>query len=358
MFKLSFLKRAFDLSLDGRPGVKWNPPVGAVLVLNNEIVSEGYHSVFGGDHAEVTAINNFSGDLSKCDLYVTLEPCCFEGKTPACTDLIIKSGIKNVYIGVLDPNPLVSGNGVKVLTNAGVNVEVLQQNDLCDEIHNSIQYFKNLINDKPYITLKAAVSLDGKITDNSSCSKWITSMDSRVDANYERSCYDCVIVGSGTVISDNCNLGSNDFKDPFRVIIDNDLSTDPFSNVYRDDNYLIACSDSSDVKPGFRMHNLVKLGNKRVNIPKLVEFLFYTGKKKIFIEGGSAVFGSFYDSFLEGDIEISELLFYYSPILIGGFNSKSVIGGNGLKNLDFSKKFLLTDTKKIGDDFKLRYLIR
>ncbi len=201
--------RAIELAQQGLGFTSPNPPVGALLVSNNKIISEGFHKQAGCAHAEVEALKNINtynyDDLS---LYVTLEPCSHYGKTPPCLKLILKSNIKKIYIGIKDPNPKVNGKSISSLKNHGIKVEVLpSKSNLSKKIRTIMKFFlKSCVNDLPYVTLKAGTSLDSKIATSRRESKWITNKTSRENSRMIRSQYDAIVIGSGTVIADNPSL--------------------------------------------------------------------------------------------------------------------------------------------------------
>ncbi|MEF3255577.1 MAG: bifunctional diaminohydroxyphosphoribosylaminopyrimidine deaminase/5-amino-6-(5-phosphoribosylamino)uracil reductase RibD, partial [Deferribacterales bacterium] len=207
---LIVMQEAVQLALMGKGYTMTNPTVGAVIVKNGEIIGRGYHTGFGMPHAEVEALKDCSEDPKGADLYVTLEPCSSYGKTPPCTEAIIKAGIKRVFIGVVDPNPQNSGKGIEKLLDAGIEVFLGYAEDLCAEIIED--FAKYIYTGKPYITLKAAASIDGKIATVDGDSKWISNESSRIYVQYMRSVSDAILVGINTVESDNPLLNVRSFK--------------------------------------------------------------------------------------------------------------------------------------------------
>ena len=234
-----YMKRCIKLAQKAAGNTSPNPMVGAIILDKNlNFVSEGYHKKYGEAHAEVNAINNALKkgiDLSGGTIIVTLEPCSHYGKTPPCADLIIKSGIKTVVVGCLDPNPKVSGNGIKKCKDANLNVitNVLQKE--CEEL-NEI-FFKNQTKKRPFITIKTATTLDGKIATKTGSSKWITGEKARKKVQKLRHQYDAILTSSSTIITDNpsltCRLKNG--KNPIRIILDTNLKTSPNSKVYTND---------------------------------------------------------------------------------------------------------------------------
>ncbi len=198
-----------------------NPLVGSVIVKNGKIIGKGYHKEFGKPHAEVDAIKNSSESVENADLYVNLEPCSHYGKTPPCADLIIKKKIKNVYIGMLDPNPVVAGKGVTKLKESGINVVTGILENQCKELNEV--FTKLILNKSSFITLKIAATLDGKIAEKNGFSKWITSEKSRKLVHKFRKFSNGILIGANTLKKDNpfLNVRSNEkvLKEPYKIII-------------------------------------------------------------------------------------------------------------------------------------------
>jgi len=370
---LNLMQRAYELAKNGEGFTSPNPCVGALIEKGGIVVAEGWHKVAGGHHAEVNAINELmkksfvtSVDIDKtlfqnATLYVTLEPCCFHGKTPACTDLLLKAGFKKVFIGIKDPNKKVNGKGIKILKKYGVEVEVLGDKILSEKLRELNQPFMKFVKTgMSYVTLKAGVSLDGKIATAKGESKWITSEISRIDAKKNRSKCDAVIVGGGTVKKDNPELSTTPKyknKKLLRVIIDQNLSVSLDSKVFRDENVFVACSDlaSKKRKEEFKKNGIKfkSFGEKEISIKKLLQYLGFLGILSVFVEGGSFTFGKFHDAFLKEKNLLDKIIFYMAPKIIGGNNSLPVVGGDGigkLKNVMSLKNFI---SEKSGDDIKV-----
>ena len=218
------MRRAIELAKKGGGYVHPNPLVGCVVVKDGEIISEGYHEKYGEFHAERNALLHCQSETNGASLYVTLEPCCHYGKTPPCTEIIIEKGVKKVFVGILDPNPLVAGKGVKILQDAGIEVEV----GLCEnEIRELNKVFLKYITTKrPYVIMKTAMTLDGKIAAFTGDSRWVTNEESRKMVHQLRSEMAAVIVGIGTVLADdpmlNVRLEGNPHQ-PIRIVVDSNL---------------------------------------------------------------------------------------------------------------------------------------
>ncbi len=202
-----------------------NPLVGAVIIKERKIIGQGWHERYGGGHAERNALSNCRESPKGATMYVTLEPCCHQGKTPPCTDAIIQNGIKKVVIGCLDPNSMVSGKGVTLLREAGVEVVIGVLEDKCIELNEV--FFHYIQTKTPYVVMKYAMTMDGKIATTSGKSKWITGINARENVHRSRNQYSSIMVGVGTVIADNpsltCRIDGG--RNPIRIICDTNLNT-------------------------------------------------------------------------------------------------------------------------------------
>lgn len=325
-----YLKECIKLALKGEKYVSPNPMAGCIIVKKNKIIGKGYHKKFGGAHAEVNAIKDAlkkGYDLKGSSLYVNLEPCSFYGKTPPCTDLIISGKIKNVFIGIKDPNPLVNGKGIKKLKSAGINVKY---NILKNESAELNKYFIKSVKQRiPYISLKVAQSLDGKIALKNFSSKWITNRISREYVKSLRSNYDAVLIGHNTAVKDNPSLlpDIRDGKIPFRIILTDKPGKLPpnlklLSDSYSENTILI----TSDI-------------NKKSFI-KFLKYLHTLNISKILIEGGAFVFSKFLEYNLFDDL----YLFTADKIIGKGISSFGCFEISSLKKsvplkLEYSKRF-------------------
>lgn len=360
------MKRALVLAEKGAGFTSPNPCVGAVIVKNGEIIGEGWHKKAGDAHAEIEAIKSVkdSEKLKGADLYVTLEPCCHFGKTPPCTSAIIGTGIKRVFVGMEDPFKKVNGKGIEILKKAGVKVEVLGKNrQLYAEIrHLNKAFIKWAKTGFPYLTLKAGMSLDGKITFNNGQSKWITGEKARNDAKLERSRCDCVVVGANTVAKDNPELGTVGIyrrKRILRVIIDGHLKLSVDQKIFRDNNVFVACTDLAKQKDKKRFEKakveFKSFGKDSVSVEKLLKFLAQEKNiTSVFVEGGSNTHGAFYDAYLKNKNILDRVMFYIAPMVIGGKKSLPVIAGNGLNKLMTGRKFSETRVDVVGNDWKFQ----
>lgn len=356
----SYIKLAIEIAKKGSGFVSPNPLVGAVIVKEDKIIGAGYHERFGSSHAEVNAINNSTQDVEGSTLYVNLEPCSHFGKTPPCADLIISKKIAKVVIGTLDVNPLVSLNGVKKLKSAGVSVKVGVLEKECIELNRF--FFKAVIQKIPYITLKSAQTIDGKIADLKGNSKWITSYESRKFVHTLRSQYDAVLVGSGTVKKDDPNLTvrMSEGRSPIRIILDSSLSLKTTYKVFQKNSgkrvFLIAGESASDKKE--KIKKFQKQGvtlifikeNKfgRINIKSALSELYNLGINSILVEGGSEIFSSFIKENL-----FDEFYSFISPKILG--NGLNVFGDVGIRSIENAMKLKVYSYEKFENDILIIY---
>jgi diaminohydroxyphosphoribosylaminopyrimidine deaminase/5-amino-6-(5-phosphoribosylamino)uracil reductase len=307
----SYIKLAIEIAKKGAGRVSPNPMVGSVVVKNDRILGAGFHEKFGGKHAEVNAIEKARGNIEGATLFTNLEPCIHHGKTPPCVDLIISRKIKRVVIGTLDMNPLVSGKGVKKLKTAGIDVKVGVQEKECIELNKF--FFKYITKRLPYVSLKAAQTIDAKIADKLGESAWISSVPSRKYVHSLRAKYDAVLVGMGTVEKDDPKLTVRlaEGRNPKRVILDANLkiklSHKVFVNNY--DKNLIIIASKKSINKKRRINKLNSLGatvlyakeesGDRVNLKSVLRELYKVGIASVLVEGGNEVFTSFIKENLE-----------------------------------------------------------
>jgi diaminohydroxyphosphoribosylaminopyrimidine deaminase/5-amino-6-(5-phosphoribosylamino)uracil reductase len=348
-----YLNRCFELAAKGTGTVTPNPLVGAVLVKNGKVIGEGYHKKYGDVHAEVDALNNSRGDASEATLYCNLEPCCHTNKqTPPCVPLIIKNGIKKVVISNLDPNPNVSGEGVIQLQQAGIEVVIDQLKNEGKELNKF--YFKHTTSNFPYITLKIAQSMDGKISKLKNEQSWLTGEESNRFVHQQRAAYDAVLVGANTVAVDDpqLNIRNVEGRNPKRIILDGKLTIYLNTAILSADdieNTWILTGKNADkdkinqiTEKCARVIQFNTDENEQIN---LMDILNKLGKEKItslFVEGGSNIFSQFIDANYFDEIIILE-----APITLGkGVNGIPVSSLHHLKKIS---------SEKIGKDLKSVY---
>ncbi len=347
-----YMRKCLSLAKKGAGKTAPNPMVGAVILDKNlKFVSEGYHKKYGEAHAEVNAINAAkakNSDIKDGTIIISLEPCSHFGKTPPCADLIIKSGLKTVVAGCLDPNKKVSGQGIKKCTEAGIKTVVGIMEEDCKKLNEV--FFKNQTQNLPFIAIKTAATLDGKVATKTGSSKWITGEKSRQYVQKLRNNYDAILTSSSTIIADNPSLNCRmrNGKNPIRIVIDSKLKTNPKSKVYNNDGtkVIIATTikDNKKYPPNVEIITFKK-SNDHVNLTKLVETLYQIGINSILIEAGGKLNGAFFKENL-----VDKLILFSAPKIIGDNNAKSFIEGFDIKEINETKKLKLISVKRIGED--------
>ena len=348
-----YISQCFKVARKGLGHVSPNPLVGALLVKNGKIISRGYHKKYGAEHAEVNAIKNATENVAGATLYCNLEPCCHTNKqTPPCVPLIVKSKIKKVVISNLDPNKEVNGKGVKQLRNAGIEVltGILEK----EGIDLNKFYFKSVREKLPFVTLKIAQSLDGKISEAKNKQTWLTGIESIKFVHRLRSEYDAVLVGANTIKVDNPLLTVRKVKgrNPIRIVIDGKFSIPLNSKVLNNnepDKTWIFTSQKSNQKKlkqienkGVKVFSVKRSADKKINLNSVLKILTKNKITSVLVEGGQEIFSQFFSQKL-----FDELIVLQSPKILGkglsGFNSTQ------LKNLP------LIETNRLGQDTKLVY---
>ena len=348
---IKYIKRCFALAMKGQGTVSPNPIVGAVIVKNGKVIGEGWHNKYGQAHAEVNAFNSAKEDVSGGVLYVNLEPCCHTNKnTSPCVPLIISKKIKRVIISNADPNPAVSGKGVQQLRNAGIEVIT----GVCSEEGNELNrfFFNYMRTGLPYVILKIAQSMDGRIGFNNTVQTWLTGEESRKFVHQMRSQCDAVLVGANTIKVDDPQLNVRDVKgrNPLKIIIDGKLSVTAKSKIFQQnsmDRTIIFTSDNSDSKKIKSLENdnteVIQIKSKQNGLLDVQEILKILGKRKIislFIEGGPSIFSQFLEENL-----FDEIVILQAPVILGtGINAFT----KEYKNRLFVKKI-----ESLGKDIKI-----
>jgi diaminohydroxyphosphoribosylaminopyrimidine deaminase/5-amino-6-(5-phosphoribosylamino)uracil reductase len=348
-----WMRRALRLAEKGRGRTSPNPMVGAVLVKNGKLIAEGFHAKAGGAHAEVVAIERARNEAADSTLYLNLEPCTHVGKTPPCAPLVVQAGIKRAVIGMKDPNPLVQGRGVEILQHSGIEVTLGVLEEECLRLNEAFSKYIN--NKEPFVILKVATTLDGRIATREGESKWISNEDSRRVVYRLRDGVDGVIVGIGTVLKDDPRLTARIPKgrDPYRVILDSSLRIPEDAQVLHEpfSKTIIAATEKVPVDKMERLHKrgvqVLQLDSDkgRVNLVSLLRHLGEMGMMSLLVEGGSQVNGSFLDQGL-----IDKILFFLGPKLLGDPQALGIFGGKGSSDLQRAVSLRDLRTKKIGED--------
>ncbi|OAG26950.1 bifunctional diaminohydroxyphosphoribosylaminopyrimidine deaminase/5-amino-6-(5-phosphoribosylamino)uracil reductase RibD [Thermodesulfatator autotrophicus] len=333
-----------------------NPPVGAVIVKNGEIISKGYHRQAGTPHAEIHALREAGNKAKGATIYVTLEPCNHHGKTPPCTQAILKAGIKRVVIGVRDPNPKAQG-GAEFLKNQGLEVITGVLAEECAEL---CRFFLKSVRKKlPWVLAKAAMSLDGRIATRRGDSKWITGERARSYGHKLRTLCDAILVGKNTVLKDDplltCRLRRG--KNPVRIILDSKLSLPVERKIFqnKDAQTIVACTEDAPLDKEKKLkENSVTVWrlpekNGQVDLKALLRKALEHYILSILVEGGAEVHGSFFEQKL-----VDEVAFFYGPYVIGGATAPCAVGGKGPAKLEEASKLPQLSLKKLGDSFLIK----
>ena len=349
-----YMRLAMQLAGNAIGRTSPNPLVGAVIVKDNRVVGCGWHRKAGTPHAEVHALNQ-AGELAQgADVYVTLEPCAHYGKTPPCAKALVEAKVKNVYGGLLDVNPKVAGKGFKILEDAGIHVEY---GFLQDELRKQNEvFFKWIEHKKPFIVLKAAMTLDGKIATATGQSKWITNETSRAYGYKLRDIYDGIMVGINTVIEDNPMLTArvDGGKNPIRIVVDSSLRIDINANVVQDKSAktIVATTDKADKDKILKLQAqdvdvivVDKDENDKVDIEKLLDILGQQNICSILVEGGATLNGSFVAKKL-----VDKVYFFIAPKIIGGKEAKTPVAGTGILNLQEALALKDIQIEKLEED--------
>ncbi len=331
---INYMNLALALAKRAVGNVSPNPAVGCVIVKNNQIISVGITAPGGRPHAETIAIEKAGDNARGATAYVTLEPCCHIGKTSPCTDALIAAGIKRVVIATIDEFHKVNGGGIKQLKEAGIEVLL----GVCEEESQRINagFFSVHRNNRPYITVKIATSLDGKIATKTGDSKWITGDIARRYAHLLRAQNDAIIVGSGTVIGDNpeltCRLPGLEKESPIRVILQGKRKISPDCKLLK----------SSENVPVWQFE--AEDSNGQVNLAKMLQMLAEKGMTRVLVEGGQKILQSFLEQKL-----IDELVWIRAPIIVGN-DGIAAISGLGIEEITSTINPGKVVSRKLGND--------
>ena len=360
MNDIFYMKRVLQLAKKGIGKVSPNPLVGSLIVKNKQILSEGYHGYFGGPHAEVNAISKLHArQCHDSTLYVNLEPCCHYGKTPPCTDLIIKSKLRRIVIGTMDPNPLVQGKGIEMLKKSGIEVTTEILKDCCQSLN--APYFKYINQKKPYITLKIAQTIDGKIATDRCHSRWITSESSRRFVHRLRKENDAVLVGANTIVVDDPELTVHMVrgKSPKRIILDRSLDIPFEARVFHHPdphNTIIVTTPKAPFKKikrlkemGISIWSIKNNTSGSIHFPSLWKKMIQEGIISVLVEGGKEAFTSFLRTG-----EVDRVIVFIAPKFFG--NGLSAIGDLGIHTPDKALHFKKMNWIRKGSDMMLEGL--
>ena len=357
--KEEYMRRVLELARKGEGHTSPNPMVGCVVVKDGRIISEGYHEKYGEFHAERNALIRCTEDTAGADLYVTLEPCCHQGKTPPCTDIIIEKKIARVFVGSMDSNPLVAGKGVQILRDHGIYVETGILDAECRKLNEVFYHY--IATKTPFVVMKYAMTLDGKIACATGDSKWVTGEIARTQVHRMRGRYRGIMVGIGTVLADdpmlNCRVEGG--VDPVRIICDSNLHIPTESQIVKtasDIETIVACSQEA-LESERKQEKIRRLkeagiqiigteGAHGVNLVELMKMLGGQNIDSILLEGG----GTLNASALEDGI-VNKVYAYIAGKLIGGMDARSPVEGMGIDRMADAITLQNMEIEKLGDDF-------
>lgn len=349
-----YMRLALELAERGRGWTSPNPMVGAVIVKDGEIIGQGWHERCGQPHAERNALASCTASPRGAVMYVTLEPCCHHGRQPPCTDAILEAGISRVVVGSGDPNPLVAGKGLDILRRHGVSVEAGLLREECDALNQVFFHF--IQTRRPYVVMKYAMTMDGKIATRTGASQWITGEAARRRVHQDRCRYSAIMAGVGTVLADNplltCRL--EDGRNPVRVICDTHLRTPPNSQIVRTAKEVPTILAAGPMEPehaapyeaaGCQVWSL-PLRDGHTDLPALMERLGAEDIDSVLLEGG----GTLNWAALESGV-VQKVQAYIAPKLFGGGTAKSPVSGLGVEVPAQAVRLKNSVVTQIGEDF-------
>lgn len=349
-----YMRLALALAEKGRGSVSPNPMVGAVIVKDGRIIGEGYHERYGQAHAEVNAFASATEDVEGATIYVTLEPCSHYGKTPPCADLIIQKKVGRVVVGALDPNPLVSGRGIRRIQAAGIEVE---SGILAEESRKLNEVFMKFITEKrPFVVLKVAMSLDGKIATRTGESKWISGEASREQVHRERGYLTGIMVGINTVLKDNPHLTARlpESRNPIRIVVDSQLRIPLEANVLQEQTEaptIILTTRKADPEKAAQLREkgitvlVIPEREGRVDLEEAMAELGQRNIDSILLEGGATLNYAALEAGIVDKVQV-----YLAPKIIGGKDSPTPVGGEGIERLQEAFPVERLTSRMVGED--------
>ena len=348
-----WMRLALRLAEKGRGRTSPNPVVGAVLIKRGKVIGEGYHARSGEAHAEIVALRQAREEARDAVLYLNLEPCTHYGRTPPCVPQVIKAGVKRIVIGMDDPNPIVHGKGIEALRKAGLEVTVGVLEKECRRINEA--FCKYILRKQPFVVLKVAATMDGKIATRTGDSKWISGEASRRLVHKLRGQVDGVLVGIGTVLTDDPLLTARtkEGKEPYRIVLDSRLRIPEEARVFEHSPSEVILA-TTDLAPQDKVERLRKRGVRilvidstegRVHLRSFLTKLGEIGIVNLLVEGGSRVNGSFLDEGL-----IDKFLLFLSPKWLGDPQAIGIFGGTGVGSLEKAVVLRRIKTKRIAED--------
>jgi diaminohydroxyphosphoribosylaminopyrimidine deaminase / 5-amino-6-(5-phosphoribosylamino)uracil reductase len=351
----AFMQRALELAAQGRYSTHPNPRVGCVIVRRGKIVGEGFHARAGSPHAEVVALEAAGAAAKGADVYVTLEPCNHHGRTPPCTQALIRAGVRRVYAAMPDPNPEVAGGGAKVLEKAGIEVQTGLLQAEAEALNRG--FIRRMTTGRPWVTLKLAMSLDGRTATAAGESRWITGDAARADAHRLRADAGAVLTSVETVLADDPELTVRTFevpRQPGRIVLDTQLRAPPAAKVWTPGarRIAVAVRPSSDRIEALRAQGVEVVlagtdADRRVNLESALTALGRLEINEVLVECGPVLAGSFLQEGL-----VDELVLYIAPSLLGD-SARGLARLPGLESLARRLQFRFADVRPVGEDLRI-----
>ena len=340
-----FLQLAMQLARRGLGSADPNPLVGAVLVRDGELVGQGFHAKAGEPHAEIMALRQAGENAAGATLYVNLEPCCHQGRTPPCAPQIVEAGVAAVVVGMVDPDPRVAGGGIRYLREAGLDVTLADSKTQEECILLNRFFVKSVRTGMPFVTLKYAMSLDGKIATHTGHSQWITGNEARERVHRERAEHQAVLVGVKTVLADDCRLNvrlPEPIRQPLRIVLDTQARLPGKAQIIRPPGgrTVVVCGEDAPQRDDVECWR-----GPAGDLIWLARRLHTEGIRSVFVEGGSAVHGSFLEAGLG-----TRVLAFVAPRLLGGRTALSPVGGNGAAEVGQGWGLKMFQVERLGDD--------
>ena len=352
-----YMSRAIELAARGLYTTDPNPRVGCVIVNAGTIVGEGWHVRAGEGHAEVNALAHAGEKAQGATVYVSLEPCCHQGKTPPCTDALINAKVDRVVVAMQDPNPAVAGNGLQQLTNAGIFAEVGLLETAAHQLNPG--FIQRMKTSRPFVRCKLAMSIDGRTAMDNGDSKWITSDEARKDVHRLRARSSAIVTGAGTVLADDPSMTArldHVERQPLRIIIDTNLSTPVDAKILKQEGetHILTCSDDEDSidllkNSGAKVINLPMTHN-RVDLFAMMDYLSKLEVNEVLLETGATLSGAMLEAQL-----IDELIVYMAPVVMGN-EARGLFRLPQLQSMEERIEFSLLESRAVGKDLRLTFL--
>lgn len=348
-----FMSRALALAERGRYSTSPNPMVGCVIVApHGRVLAEGFHRKAGQPHAEVEAMNATSAELRDATMYVTLEPCAHHGRTPPCVDAIVARGIRRVVVATIDPHPLVAGRGIARLREHGIEVSVGEGEEAARALNEL--FFHSVTNERPFVLLKAGMTLDGKLATAARRSRWITSPESRQRSLELREEFDAILVGGGTVSADDPQLtrrlGRNESIQPWtRVVVDASAEIRPDARIFNDDARTIVFTTNAEHLEAKPHVEIVEWrGVRQFDLDAVLRELHVRGIRSVIAEGGSMLHSHLIERRLW-----QKMMLFIAPMVIGGTAAPSIFAHEGVLDLTDAFRFRFDAVERVGPDLLL-----